>query len=206
MNVASQHTTASGNVTPEFAELLVRLAAVYPTTGKLSEATIRVYARVLGDVPLDTLRQACARAARECRIFPVPAELLRFIGVTAEDQALLAWAALRQAAADVGGWVSLEVEDARTAAALQASCGGWPQYCALEEGPEMATRRQEFLAAWRAAHAKGLRAVPGSPVRLAGTLEARGGPVGGLSVARLAPDGTARPAPPAKALPAEGEP
>ena len=157
------YVDAAGNVTDEFAALLVRLASAYPTTGKLSEASIRTYARALGDVPWAALTAACARAVKESRFYPSVAELRAYVEGTAEDAALIAWASLATAAEDLGAYVDVELADPATARALVAVFGSWPNYCAAADR-DVAARRAEFLAAYRAAH----RQADQRPVRLPG--------------------------------------
>lgn len=151
-------------MTSTFAELLVQLAAAYPTTGKLTEASIRLYAWALGDVPLTEVKRACARAIRESRFFPSVAELRQYIVPTPDEAALLAWTALTMAASEIGAYASVDVEDAAAAEALTSVWGSWPAFCAEEEGPALAARRQAFLAAYRDScrrHRSGAARLPG---------------------------------------------
>lgn len=162
-----------GDVTPEFTRLLVQIAEGYPTTGHLSEGTIRIYAWALGDYTVDQVRDACLRLFRTgSGFFPSTVEILRQLGSTSNDDAgLLAWARFRQAAADIGAYASLEVEDAAAAEALTQVFGSWHAYCEEAEGPALAEKRKEFLAAYRVA-----RALDGTPRvrRLFGLLESGG--------------------------------
>lgn len=164
-----------GNVTPEFTRLIVAIAEGYPTTGNLSEGTIRIYAWALGDYTVEQIRGAFLRLFKEgSGFFPSTVEILKQLGATSsDDAALLAWAQFRQAAADVGGYASLEVEDAAAAQALLDVFGSWHAYCEEEEGPAMAMKRKEFLAAYRRRlHSPD---VPGKALRLFGRLESGGG-------------------------------
>lgn len=142
---------AKGDVTPAFAELMVRLAAAYPAA-RLTDAGIRVYARALGDLSLEQVRAAFGRAVKESAYFPTVAEIRRGLAPTAEDAGLLAWAAFERAAEDVGAYASVEVEDVAAARALTVVFGGWPQYCeqcGVTHAGEWAARRQAFLVAYR---------------------------------------------------------
>ena len=144
------YVNGDGHVIPVFAELMVRLAIAYPTTGRLSEMTIRTYARALGDVPWPALTEAGARAIRESRFFPSVAELRGYVEASVDDAGLLAWAWLGEQAERIGAYASLSVADPCAAAALEAVFGSWPAYCATE-GPALGARRAEFLAAYRQA-------------------------------------------------------
>jgi len=62
----------------EIRRMIGKLALGFPA-GKASdleaEARLELYAEGLGDIPADILGAACARALRECRFFPVVAEI-----------------------------------------------------------------------------------------------------------------------------------
>jgi hypothetical protein len=173
------HTRPDGSVTPEFAELLVKLAAGWPYF-KLTELTIRVYARVLDDMPLADVRRACGRAlSTGGEFFPAAPQLRRALEASPDDAALLAWTTLTQAASGAGAYMSITVEDAAAADALVQVFGSWPAFCAAEDGPALAMRRQEFLAAYRDATR---RLAPGGPWRpLAGLCELAGPNVPGAT-------------------------
>lgn len=140
-----------GAVSQQFAKMMVTLAEVLGVT--LTEARIRIYAKLLADVPDAQMRAAFGRAANTCRggCFPSPGELRAFIGPVEGDAALLAWAALGRAVEDVGAYMSLEIEDGAAAEALVAVFGSWPAFCEEDEGPGLALKRQEFMAAYRQA-------------------------------------------------------
>jgi hypothetical protein len=175
-------------VTDEFGDVLVKLAEAYGTT--LTAGRVKLYAAALADVPLPVLRLACARAVRACRFFPTVAELLAQVQPTAEDAALVAWTGLQQAAADIGAYASLEVDDAAAAEALTTVFGSWPEFCAL---PDVAhgAKRAEFLAVYR--HARrtarpGGRVLPGLCAQ-----GAFGGDPAACWMGRLEAGGTVRP-------------
>jgi hypothetical protein len=169
----SLHLDARGKVTEDFGLFMLRLAAVYPTTGKLNPELILSYAKILGDLPLDKLHQAGARCARSEKFFPSAATLRSFLETSPDDAGLIAWASFRTAAADVGCYASLLVEDPAAADALTVVFGTWAAYCEYEEGPALHARRAEFLAAYRDAVRRGRRLASGA-TRLAGMLEASG--------------------------------
>lgn len=194
-----------GAVTPAFAKMMVQLASAYPTTGKLTEATIRTYAAALGDHTVEEIRAAVGRSLRDgslSNFFPSLPELLGLLTPSSADAALLAWASLRRAAEDIGAYSSVEFEDAATAEAVQLVFGGWPAYCELEDGPALGARRSEFLAAYRDARRRLPPAAP--PCRLAGLCEAtgkyNGGP--GVVIGRLTATGQVQTLPDAPQRPA----
>jgi hypothetical protein len=173
--------TSTGHVTDEFAKMMVALAAGYATmSGKLSEATIRVYARGLGDLTYEQVQSAMGALLRESTFWPSIADIRRVAVGSVDDAGVLAWAALRRAAGEVGSWASLTVEDGTVVQALDAVGLSWPEFCALVDGPAMHTRRQEFLAAYRAARSK-----PSGALRLRGACEMSGPLVFARSVTYL---------------------
>ncbi|HET9024319.1 MAG TPA: hypothetical protein VFN64_07075 [Burkholderiaceae bacterium] len=158
---------AVDDVDPAFAALMVKLAEAWGA--KLTEHRIRVYARALSDLTMEQLKVACGRAVKESEFFPSVALLRQCADMSVEDAAILGWAAARRAAEDLGAYVSVTFEDGAIATALEAAFGGWSAFCEAEEGPALHARRQEFLAAYRAA-----RRQRAKPRRLAGWLEAGG--------------------------------
>lgn len=157
------HVRKDGGVTPEFGEFMVALATAWSI--KLDEARIRIYAHALSDTPLNDLRRAATQAVRECRYFPTVAELRAFIAPSRDDAALIAWTALGKAAASAGAYASVAIDDGAAAEALEAVFGSWAAFCEMEDGPALGAKRNEFLAAYRAARLR-----PQVPRRLAGLL------------------------------------
>lgn len=150
----------TADVDPAFVEQMLLLAEA--TGASLSETRLRAYALLLADLPIDDLRTAVYRCARQWEQkfqpadpemrFPSVATLRAFAVVSESDAALVAWGKLQQAAEDIGAYASLEVEDEAVSAALHGAFGSWPAYCALAgNGPAMTSKRPEFLAAYRAA-------------------------------------------------------
>jgi len=144
------HETQDGHVTDAFAGEMLGLAEAFPSTGKLTEERIRVYARLLGDLPIATVRAACVAAGRDAgrRFFPSASELRGYVQSSVDDAALVAWSALAQAAEDLGAYVDVQLDDVAAAGALVAVFGTWPAYCELPDR-ELAPKRAEFVAAYR---------------------------------------------------------
>lgn len=180
---SSQHLTSDGKATPEFADLMRRMADARPGA-RLGDVTILRYASLLGDVPMQALYPAVYRVLREVpgQFLPSVADIMRAVHGPAEDAGLVAWAGLRDAAGRVGAWASLEVEDPATAEALLLVFGSWPAFCEMEDGPALAIRRQEFMAAYRMARVKPRQAGQDAR-RLAGLCEGGGAYAGGPRVA-----------------------
>lgn len=136
----------------EAGALLVKLAAAYGS--KLSEERSAVYLRALADVPVKQLGRACAQAVRESEFFPTVARLRELALGEGNDEAVLAWVQLRAMAEEVGAYRAVTLSGA-AGVALEVVFGGWPEFCAFDDGPALAQRRTEFLAAHRAARRSG---------------------------------------------------
>lgn len=181
-----------GYVTDEFGAALGFMAEAWPGSpaARLTPGKLAFYAQAMHDIPIDAVRRACARAVRESRYFPTVAELRSYAVPSVDDAALLAWTAIRRAAELVGAYSSVTLEDSHAAAAVEQVFGGWAQFCQeCQEGPALAQRRAEFVAAYRQAARR-----PAAPARrLAGLLEGSTGyrPDGRSLAALVAADGHA---------------
>jgi hypothetical protein len=167
------------NVSDEFAQEMVLLAEAYGA--KLSEARIRVYYADLYDIPIDRLRSAMRAARQSCKFFPTIADIRLHAVPSVDDAALLAWAAFERAALSIGAWSSVLVEDVAAANALADVFGSWSAYCAEADQIAMASKRQQFLAAYR--NHRRIQ-VSAEPVLLSGLSidgTGRGGTVGMIS-------------------------
>lgn len=157
-------------VTPEFQRLIVTLAEAYPGF-KLTSGQVRIYAELLQDIPFPALQAACREHTLTAKFFPTVAELRARILGAADDAPLRAWTALGKAARQVGSYESLEVEDHAAATALRDVFGSWSAFCEMDDGPQQAQKRAEFLAAYR--QAARVRVPPGT-TRLPGRCESSG--------------------------------
>lgn len=149
-------------VAPEFAGVMLYLGTAYRQ--QLTAERIAIYADALGDLDIETLMRAAKIAVKECQFFPTPAELRKHAVGGLDDRALVAWSALGRAASRVGGYQSVEIDDPCAADALVLVFGSWPEFCQTEDGPELAMKRQEFMAAYRRAVREapaGHRVLPG---------------------------------------------
>lgn len=166
------HIKDDGRVTDGFAAALLELSEG-KSGARLEAVTYKVYARALSDLTLAQVRAAVALALRDLpgQFMPSPADLRRLVQPLADDAAILAWVGLLQAADEVGAWSDVEMGDPAAAEALVAVFGGWPQFCAMEDGPALTQHRTEFLVVYRAAFRK--RAQAGT-ARLPGILTAQG--------------------------------
>jgi len=165
-----------GNVSEWFGRII--LEAAEACGAKLTEARIRIYAADLADLPAEQVIAAFRRVRREgSGFFPSVAEIRRQLMPTPDDEALLAWTSMETAAMKIGAYQSIEFEDTVAAAALLQVFGSWPNWCAQEPGPELALKRQQFLAAYRdlRRQAQDSTLVVVEPARLRGLLEGGAG-------------------------------
>ena len=168
-----------GHVSETFAKHMFVLAEA--CGAKLTDARLRTYAFMLNDVSEDDLGRAIYRCARERDAkyqpadphlrLPSVAEIRSYVVASVTDAALLAWSAFDLAARIVGAFQSLVVDDECAAEALADTFGSWSAYCETDDGPQLALKRQEFLAAYRRS-ARDVRRV--GPRRLPGQCESSG--------------------------------
>lgn len=147
-----RHTKADGTVDETFAKMMFALAQALGA--ELTVHRIKLYARLLDDIELPDLQRAFAMTAATAKagFLPSPGDIRKHVRPAAEDAALVAWTSLQNAAAHVGAWADLRVDDACAAEALLLVFGSWADFCRLEDGPALTLKRQEFMAAYRAAH------------------------------------------------------
>lgn len=174
MQNSSDYVIVNNAVTREFGKLMGALAEAYGF--ELSAERIKLYALALADLTPDQTRDAMLEAMRECKFFPTVAEIRSCAKGTLDDQALRAYALLQRAASEFGAWRAVLIADSAAAQAFAATFGSWVEYCGLED-IAVATKRQEFYAAYRAA----ARAQNGSGRLFAGLTDGVSGTVGLIS-------------------------
>ncbi|MEO8679238.1 MAG: hypothetical protein ABI665_09345 [Vicinamibacterales bacterium] len=133
---------------PAFLKALVTLSELF---GKpLSPAVQVLYFDALVDVDAAALRRAMNTAAQTCTFMPKPAELRTLAIGNTEDQAEMAWVAMRAALSTVGAYRSLVTADAALGETMLAMFGSWPTACASDFSAEMwAAKRKEFGRIYR---------------------------------------------------------
>lgn len=161
--------TDDGYVADWFLKAFEEMAEAYPAM-RIRAGTGKIYAHALADLTREQITGAMGRAMLDARFFPSIAEIRSYVVAPAEDAALLAWAGLLDAAARIGGWQSLDVDDPCCAEALTRAAGSWSDFCELE-GPGLAHVRQLFIAAYKDARR---RPQSDGPVRLRGRCETSG--------------------------------
>lgn len=97
--------------------------------GEADPALFMGYAIGLDGLSVDQVKRACARALRQCKFIPKPAELRELSGeVSIDDRTLLAWDGLKWAIERVGGYRSIDFDD-KVINAVVHHLGGWPHLC-----------------------------------------------------------------------------
>ena len=111
----------------KFVELLAAAAAVY-NTKPISKQGIEMYWRLMARFTVEQLQAAMMRHMETSEFFPKPAELIRIIEGTAEDQSLDAWLSVMRAIKKLGSNGSPQFHDEIIPIAIEA-LGGWQTIC-----------------------------------------------------------------------------
>lgn len=131
-----------------FLERLVTLAEVFDVV--MSPARQKLYFDALKDLSIEDVISALNAAAKACTFMPKPAELRKLALGDDEDQAEIAWLALRQTMTKAGAYASIATEDPALGEAIIALFGTWSAACALDLSPEMwSSKRKEFGRVFR---------------------------------------------------------
>lgn len=102
---------------------------------ELSQAVLAIWWAALQGYDLATVADALNRHAvnpDNGRFLPTPADVVRLIGGTTHDSALLAWAKVDKAVRTIGSYRSVVFDDAIVHAVL-ADMGGWVALCSKRE-------------------------------------------------------------------------
>lgn len=118
--------------------------------GKVDAQVTELYYVALQDLDEQAWQRATARALRELKFFPRPAELRELAGEhSSNDRVIAAWTEAMTAAASVGGWSSVDFEDPAINAAVR-SMGGWIRFCGRSSDELERFGRKNFEQAYRA--------------------------------------------------------
>lgn len=111
----------------KFVAVLTTLCATFRETS--DEGLLDGYWMGLEDLPIESVKAACARAVGECVHMPRPAEIRRLAGAdTSADGVQSAWGEVVRQVASVGSYGKPEfAPDVREAV---VACGGWSRLCA----------------------------------------------------------------------------
>ena len=157
----------------QFSSMLTSVAALYGR--ELSEGVIALYFRALREYDLAAVRESFDRHVRNPdsgQFFPKPADLVRMIGGTSQDSALIAWATVERAISRVGGHESVSFEDPITMRVIY-DMGGWVRLCDMRTD-ELEHQQREFVSRYRGFVSRS-DLTPACPQHLAGRIEASNG-------------------------------
>lgn len=161
--MALQHTDRG-----TFAAMLSAVAAIYGR--EMSPQVIAIYWAALSAYDLPAVRQALDRHVKNPdsgQFMPKPADVIRMLGGSTQDAALVAWAKVERAIRTVGGYASVVFDDPLIHAVLD-EMGGWVRLCDTRTD-ELPFRAKEFENRYRGFALR--REVPPYRARLAGRAE-----------------------------------
>lgn len=131
-----------------FASQLEAVMALYGRT--MTPAVLEVWWEALLHLDFPVVSEALKRHTQnpDAGMYPPkPADVIRLMGGTSNDRALIAWAKVKKAIASVGAWNSVVFDDAGIHAAID-QMGGWSSLCHTTED-EMPFRAKEFENRYR---------------------------------------------------------
>lgn len=123
----------TSNDRKQFATALTDVLAVYGR--ETSKGVLRVYWDALKHYDLSAVLEALSRHTQNPdngQFAPKPADLIKLMGGTSNDRALIAWAKVNKAIGSVGGQNSIVFDDALIHAVIH-DMGGWPAICQRPE-------------------------------------------------------------------------
>ncbi|WP_172565565.1 DUF6475 domain-containing protein [Vibrio navarrensis] len=132
----------------EFAELLAATLSVYQK--ELTPALLEVYWDDLCVFDISAIKQALSMHRRNPdngQFAPKPADIVRLLGGTSKDRAILAWNKAKKAIGSVGGHSSVVFDDPLIHAVL-SDMGGWIAFCQGSE-ESLSLRQRDFENRYR---------------------------------------------------------
>lgn len=131
-----------------FASQLEAVMALYGRT--MTPAVLEIWWDALQHLDFPAVSEALKRHTQnpDAGMFPPkPADVIRLMGGTSNDRALIAWAKVKKAIGSVGAWNSVVFDDAGIHAAID-QMGGWSSLCQSDE-EELPFRAKEFENRYR---------------------------------------------------------
>lgn len=117
----------NANDAGKFAELIAALATSF--NREADRPMLMGYKMGLEDLSINDIAKAIARAIRECKFMPKPAELRELAGaINWKQRAILAWDALDAAVVAHGYYRSVDFDDPVINATVR-NMGGWQAVC-----------------------------------------------------------------------------
>lgn len=135
----------------QFRELMAEVYAFYRQD--LSGFVLDIWWQAMKQFDLDTLRNALGQHCMNPdtgQFCPKPADVMRMLGGTTKDAALLAWARVERAVSEHGSWATVVFDDPIIHKAIE-DLGGWVQLCTQgqEEWPFVEKRFCDYYRAYR---------------------------------------------------------
>lgn len=147
------------------------LAAVYSLyRSELSEAVLQMWWGALSGYEIEAIASALTAHTSNPdtgQFLPKPADVVKMLGGTTKDAAIVAFAKVVDGVKSAGSWSSVAFDDPIIHRVLE-DLGGWTVVCATTE-KEWPFLEKRFVDAYRAWRQKG--DVPPHPPRLAGRTE-----------------------------------
>lgn len=117
----------------EFLDVLNKTSEVFGM--KLTDGALTIWLSIFKNYSLSKFKTALQRCvcdtSKSGSFMPKPADVLRHLELSKEDQAMFAWDAVRKAIASYGSYESVCFDD-KTIHAVVEAMGGWERVCALE--------------------------------------------------------------------------
>lgn len=149
------------------------MRGVHDFYGKdLSSFALDVWWNALKQYDIDVIRRAMSMHCTNPdtgQFCPKPADVVRMVGGTTKDAALLAWVKVQEAVSRAGSYCSVCFDDPIINRVL-LDMGGWPQHCA-KRGDELPFVERNFCDRYRAYKTHGNS--HGHPPYLVGLSEAQ---------------------------------
>lgn len=135
----------------EFAVMLTTLGEIFDK--RVTSQMADIYYSILQEYPDDRVQEAFLRAATDCKFFPRPSELLRFImKMTSTDAHQIVTDAMRTA----GAYESVAFPEPINA--VIEAMGGWAHICKLKADEWHGFKKKEFCQTFEDYRTKGMRA------------------------------------------------
>lgn len=158
--------------TEDFEGFRELIQGVYDFYGKeLSRFALDVWWNALRQYDLDVIRRAMSMHCTNPdtgQFCPKPADVVRMVGGTTRDAALMAWNKVQEAVSRAGAYRSVCFDDPIINRVL-LDMGGWPEICA-KQMDELPFVERNFCDRYRAYKTHG--GAPGHPPYLVGLIEA----------------------------------
>lgn len=160
-----------------FATTIAGVYDFYGKAGSCNEFALQVWWEAMKNFDLPVVREALSRHCLNPdngQFLPRPADVVRMMGGTSKDSALIAWAKVDKAVRDAGAYSTVVFDDPLIHRAID-ELGGWIWLCG-QPTDEWHFVEKRFCDHYRAYKARG--EVPAYPKKLLGRYDAQNLPLG----------------------------